>query len=993
MNIGRQWKDRLEIWNRAFEKHYLSHSIPVSLSYFTTMEHLPASQANARAFEPAPVGTSWGKKWEYGWFKTSFSVPEEWDGKRLCLFLGCGEEMLVFVNGAEAGSIDKKHTYIPITRCAKAGDTFEILAECYAGHGLRMEDGGIVGPHEITVPEPKEPQLSVKPSFAAVWNEEMFQAAMDYRCLYSLVKKLPEKSLRAMKIIEALKSFTYIADFELEEPFLTESVIEARRCLAPLMACTNGSTSPEFTVFGQSHLDMAWLWPVEETVRKTARTYSNQLNLMDEYPEYLFLLCEPPILEYLKAHYPGLHVRVMKKASEGAFIPEGALWIESDVNIPSGESLIRQFAWGRRWFRKHMNADAILAWMPDTFGFSAQLPQIMKKCGVSYFATQKLLRQDPEADPFPYNLFWWQGLDGSRVLSHIFKKNNANFDSGDLVTRWEEDRIQTENIDGMLYPFGFGDGGGGPTREMLELAKRCRNLEGAPECRMESPVRYFERALAAGVENVYAGELYLAWHRGTLTSQAKTKKGIRKAEIALKKAEYVLSALMLSGKDVREKKKELDDLWEKLLFNEFHDIAPGTSIECVHRRAEQELESVTSGAKQMIADLLGRPEGALSVCNHTSFSMRYMGHEIAPQSVKVISSPAEGRGYATARTDEATGGYILENRRMVCVISKRGEVTSVKLKGADREFMAGNGNVLLMYRDVNTCYDAWEMGSMYENLPVPLTGPVHTQLVSHPDGAAIRVEREIHASKFSQTILLGHDAESLLFITHVDWQERHKLLKVSFPVNVQATEALHEIQFGFVKRPTHDSRQHDRDQYEVCNHRYTCVCDNGGGAAVINDCKYGVSASGSDIRLTLLKSPLMPDMNADRGEHMLTYAFHPFDGAFAQSGVVKEAVSLNEGAIVFSGNASLEEGIFVSDKANIIVDTVKPSDVYENALLVRAYEAMGMQTTAGFAVSDKVVRVSQADMLEENLIDMPLISGVSVPFSAFEIKTFVLFLD
>ncbi|MBQ3488817.1 MAG: alpha-mannosidase, partial [Clostridia bacterium] len=454
MNIGRQWADRLKIWQEAFEKHYFRPWGSCALSYCTTMAHLTMDEALALPFSPAPVGMRWGKKWEYGWFRTEITVPGELRGQRVVFTLGSGEEMLVWVNGREAGAIDKQHRFITLTRCAQGGEHYEILAECYGGHGIRNEGAGIVGPDEEPVPEPPEAQQTVKASPFGSWNEEVFQVGMDYLALYSLVKKLPEKSLRAMKIVEGLKKFTFIADFELPEPELTRSVVEAGKVLQPLLACKNGSTAPEYTVFGQSHLDLAWLWPEQETIRKTARTYSNQLALMDEYDDYRFLLCEPPILEWLREHYPNVYSRVLEKTREGKFFPEGALWVEADTNIPSGESLIRQFVRGKRWFRRELGADSRIAWMPDTFGFSGALPQIMKKCGVLYFATQKLLRQDPEAEPFPYNTFWWEGIDGSRVKSHIFKKNNARFDTGDLLTRWEEDRNQQEDIDGLMYPFG-----------------------------------------------------------------------------------------------------------------------------------------------------------------------------------------------------------------------------------------------------------------------------------------------------------------------------------------------------------------------------------------------------------------------------------------------------------------------------------------------------------------------------------------------------------
>ena len=990
MKIGRQWEDRLKIWAAQFEKHYVAQAAPLEVSYFTTMEHLPFAEAVKGDFVHLSVGEKWGKKWEYAWFRTQLTVPGNLAGKRLVFTLQTAPEMLVWVNGVEAGAIDKKHTYITLTRNAVPGTVYEIYAEGYAGHGVRNEGAGIVAVGEEPVPEPPQAQVTVGKSFYAVWNEELFQVAMDYLTLYQLVQKLPDKSLRTMKIVEALKKFTYIADFELPEPQLTESVLKAGEVLKPLLACKNGSTAPEYTIFGQSHLDMAWLWPVEETMRKSARTYSNQLALMEEYEDYKFLLCEPPILEYLKELYPNVYDRVLEKVRSGAFIPEGAMWIESDTNIPSGESLIRQFVRGKRWFRNELGVDSKMAWMPDTFGFNAALPQIMKKCQIPYFATQKLVRQDPECDPFPYNVFWWEGIDGSKVLSHLFKKNNANFNSGDLITRWEEDRIQQENIDSFIFPFGFGDGGGGPTRQMVEMANRCADLEGAPRCHIESPVKFFERL--GEVDNTYCGELYLAWHRGTLTSQARTKMFIRNAESNLRILEYFLSAQLLSGRPMPENWRErLDDLWKTLLFNQFHDVATGASIKRVHETAEAQLQQVCSGCGQMMGEILGYVDSRVrkaKLYNALSWDRICRGVKIPAQSSAVVDFDAPVKDEVQACYLEQEGCYEISNRYMVCRINDRGELISVKRPGSGREYMAGAGNRFLMYKDVNTCYDAWEMGSMYEHVPMDLNEPVSVTMRQWPGKVELEVKRRLHGSELRQEIILTGNNPYLSFRAELDWQERHKLLKVAFPVNTYAKEAIHEIQFGYVKRPTHNSRQHDKDQYEVSNHRYTALTDGEVGAAVLNDGKYGVSTHDNEIRLTLLKSALMPDQTADRGFQQACYAFYPFDGAFQDSDVVRRAVEFNE-PMIGIGNMDVTTPIFLADAKNVIVETVKPADTHENALLVRAYEAMGKQTDCAFEVHDKVQRVEETDMLEENgtAVDVK-----HVHFGPFEIKTFILHL-
>ena len=989
MNIGRQWTDRLRLWAEQFEKHYYTPCAALEMEYFPTMDALRYDEAVKGPFARADVGMKWGKKWEYGWFSTRIVIPEELSGKRVVFTLNTAEEMLVWINGVESGAIDKKHKYITLSRCAEAGATYEILAECYAGHGVRNEGAGPVAYGEQSVPEPPERQVTVGKSTFGVWNEELFQVAMDYLTLYSLVQKLPEKSLRTMKIVEGLKKFTYIADFEMPEPEMTASVVEAGKVLEPLMACKNGSTAPEYTVFGQSHLDLAWLWSVEETRRKSARTYSNQLQLMEEYDDYLFLLCEGQILAYLKELYPNVYARVREKIASGAFVPEGAMWVESDTNIPSGESLIRQFVWGKRWFREELGIDSKLAWMPDTFGFSAALPQIMKKCQIPYFATQKLVRQDPEAEPFPYNVFYWEGMDGSRVLSHLFKKNNAVFQAGDLITRWEEDRIQQENIDGLIFPFGYGDGGGGPTREMVEMARRCKDLEGAPRCRMESPVKFFERQQA--VENTYCGELYLAWHRGTLTSQAKTKRGIRKAEIALRQVEFALSRYMLGGKSVEKRwTEEVKRLWEKLLFNQFHDVAPGTSIRRVHEQAERDLNEVLVGCETLLSEILGVPGAQPVVYNHLGWDRRIGGRVIGAQSCTVLNEYEHNK--AKVRFVNDNGGYYeLSNEKLICRVNQNGELTSVKRHGSDREFLSGAGNRFLLFKDVNTCYDAWELGSMYENVCVDLKGEVQVEVCEHADGAALRVMRMIGHSPLCQMIILGHDALRLDFVTEIDWQEKHRMLKVAFPVNIYTKEAIEEVQFGYVKRPTHRSKQSDRDRYEVCNHRYTVLCDGAAGAAVLNDSKYGVNTVDGEIRLTLLKAPMMPDMYADRGKQVFAYSLCPFEGDFGSSEVLRQAVELNE-SVILGGEADECGAIFVSDQKNIVVETIKPSDTEERALMVRVYEAMGRQTEVQFAVSDRVRRVLETDMLEEHGVECPLDGTLQTTFGAFEIKTFLLYL-
>jgi len=546
--------------------------------------------------------------------------------------------------------------------------------------------------------------------------------------------------------------------------------------------------------------------------------------------------------------------------------------------------------------------------------------------------------------------------------------------------------VQQENIDGLMFPYGFGDGGGGPTREMVEMQKRCADLEGAPRCRMEKPVKYFERN--ADPAETFSGELYLAWHRGTLTTQAKTKQGIRRAEIALKQLEYVLARKMLAGKAMPENwREQLDGLWKQLLFNQFHDIAPGTSIARVHERAEKELAEVIQMSRRMQSELLGEPGTEAVIHNPNGWPRTYRGMEIPAQGSAAVNYEKPPRGEAQVRYLEQEGCYELSNAHLICCVSQQGELISVKRPGSDHEYLAGIGNRFLMFKDVNTCYDAWELGSMYEQLPVELDGPVTVAMYQLSGKVELEINRTLNGSALSQYIILDADAKYLTFETEIHWKEKHKLLKVAFPVNALTNEAIHEIQFGHVKRPNHRSYRTDKDRYEVCNHRYTALCDGAHGAAVLNDSKYGVNVVNNEIRLTLLKSPMMPDQNADRGEQCFTYGFYPFDGAFADSDVARQATELNEPLL--AGNVYDDLGpILLPDAKNVIVDTIKPADTVHNALLVRVYEAMGKQVDCNFTVNPGIKKIVETDMLEEDPRD---VDASCMHFGSFEIKTLLLY--
>lgn len=1005
MKLGRQWDERLKIWDEAFVENLYRELGELSLSGFTTKAQLTWQQASKQAVKPFPCGTAWGTKWEYGWFRTQVTVPESAAGERLMLHLGAGSEMLVFVNGKERGSIDRQHNMVELTAEAVPGEKFDILAEVYAGHGIRPENGGLYARDAVPVPEPPKYQCIVGKSHFGVWREDIFQCYADYHTLYELWKTMSDRELRTMKIGEALQQFTYIADFEAEEPERSRSILQADELLKPLLESKNGDTVPEYTIFGQSHLDLAWLWTMEETKRKSARTYSNQIRLMERYPQYKFLLCSPPVLENIKTNYPGLYEQIRERVMNGQFLPEGAVYVESDTNLVGGESLIRQFIIGKRWFREEFGTDSRLAWMPDTFGFTGAMPQIMAGCGVPYFATQKLLRCDPECEQFPYNVFWWEGIDGTKILSHIYKKNNAVFNSGALRTRWEEDRNQKQEIDSFLFPFGYGDGGGGPTEIMIETANRCADLEGAPRCTMESPVAFFERLEEKDVRNTYYGELYLAWHRGTYTAQSEIKRGVRKAEYAVREAEYLAGLMRLACgyQNLSDEKivlKKLEELWKLLLVQEFHDILPGTSIQRVNEETREILERIISEGRQLAGELLRQLAGEHAVFNSLSWERSWKGLRLPACGYLKAAEPVQD-GQQPSYDPIPGDRIVFSNDFYRAEIDGLGQIVSLTDRKSGHEYAAEPLNAWRLYRDVNVDYDAWELGRMYEEMPEKLEG-THEFLAERVAGGGIDVTVTRRESHFTATQRIHLSAESprIDFETEIDWHERHRILKVDFPTTVYTKEVLEEIQFGYIKRPTHRSRQYERDLYETSHHKYAALTDGENGLAVLNDCKYGISAQDSRLSLTLLRAPVIPDMTADMGIHKFTYSILPFSGAFAQSRVTEEAYECNvevtqaasgEAAVPQTPEAAERVSFFAVEGGHVVLETCKPAFDREKGVVLRLYESKGCAGTTVLTVPDNVDHVYACNMLEETAEELTVQEGkVTLRFRAFEIKTLML---
>ncbi len=1001
MALTIEWKHRIELWEKALWDACYHPLHPLYVEGFATTEHLTPQQALQRTFHPMPPGTAWGAKWEYGWFRTRITIPPEAEGKLVVIRINTGGvESVVWINGQAAGSFGWGHTEITLARQATAGQHYEILMESYAGHG-RITVGDGPYPYGVeSVPEPGPTQCVVGESSVGIWREEVYQAAVAFSTLFDLSRLLDPLSLRACQIDEALMDATLLIDPELPEEEMLETIRAGRERMRPLLEKRNGPTMPTLFAFGHAHIDVAWLWPLVHTQRKMAATVLNQLALFEEYPEFRFLQSQPHLYWMLQQHYPEIYARFKQAVREGRVIADGGMWVEADTNLSGGESLIRQILYGRAFFRDELGVDSRVLWLPDVFGYSGALPQILKGCGMIGFATQKITWAYNGGERFPYNVFWWEGIDGSAIPAHIFTDYNSEMRPRNLVERWNT-RLQMNGIHSMIQSFGWGDGGGGPTRDHLEFYRRVQDLEGLPRVRMASPAEFFEDLFAHGLpKERYVGELYFQAHRGTYTSQARTKRGNRRSEFALREAEmWSCAARVLQGFAFTP--QSLAEQWRNLLLHQFHDILPGSSIARVYEEAEAAYGEILAAAgqtAQQAARLLAGSGKGRAAFNSLSWPRRALfatpqGEvevELPPCGWAAIPDQPENENAGSARALETKDGFVLENELLTARFNRRGELISLWDKETGREVLAGPANRLCLYKDVPTKWDAWDLDSMTEMLPVSTDEPVEIEILTAGGLAArLRLRRRLHHSTVEQVVTLRRASRRMDFVTCVDWQERHKLLKVAFPFNIHTNEVISEIQFGHLRRPNHRSRQYDADRFEICNHKWSALVEEGRGAAVLNDSKYGLSARGNTIYLSLLKSAMAPDMNADRGLQYFTYAVYCWNGSLAESDLLREAYDLNVPPLVVDGAAVTEPvSLFRLDKTNIVIETVKPAEDGSRDMILRLYEGMRTATRCTLKTTLPVQAVSQTNLLEEDAQPLDFTDGeVLLDFRPFEIKT------
>ena len=1017
----------------------------VETAFFETDEHCYQVPEGSEAWHPAMSGDQWGKEWGSAWFKGQYSVPDELHGSKLYIRAETdGVETFFWVNGKpngifthpkEAANRGNHHTLLLVDEAQK-GTVYELAFEAYASHPC-------VGtqPYQVS-----EASFSGEQRYNRIYTsinvmlcrEDVKDFVFDLRTLLQVAGSGAVDPFRRAKIENALLALFPIlvqSPNEVPEETWRTPLQEAREIMKPLLERRTSESAPKTGIIGHSHMDTAWLWTRDETIRKCARTYSNVLSLMEQYPEYTFIQSSAFHAELMRRHYPDIFEGMKKRIAEGRWEINGGVWIESDCNLVSGESLIRQFLVGQRYTRKHFNYTADVFWLPDTFGYSAAIPQIMAGTQVRYFLTTKLSWND--TNHFPYDTFYWNGLDGTKVLTH-FNTIHCWPDAATLIDRVyaSHNAIAHKRVnDSRLVSYGFGDGGGGPQYEMIEMARRSADLEGVPKTEHTTASRFMHELEAQAVNPPeHVGELYFEGHRGTLTQMHQIKRNNRKAEFALRNLELIESISGTNGGHID--RDRLSSLYELLLINQFHDILPGTSIPEVHDRAITEVGQVIKDAESATVDLLNEmvtgdtDDQAVTIWNTLSWdrsgTISIEGISLHNQtpvdeslpfqhltdvfgSEKLLigqtSIPAIGsRIFALKELSKEPSKFsspfhydestcTLDGPHAFIRFDEYGYIDSFIHKASGRE-LRGSGhplNAFLMGEDLPGAWDNWDIDrDIFEKLQLQTRLVSRAVVANGPLQFRIRNEYEIgQQSSITQHMVFHSDSAKVDFETVIVWQEKHQLLKVAFDINLLVNQARHEVQFGHVERPTHTNTTNDQAMFEVCAHKWTDLSENRFGVALLNDCKYGVSVLGSDMELTLHKGGTHPDPRGDAGIHSVTYSLLPHESGFTSDSVIRPAYELNSPVLSVRGRSVAQEHSFLAIAApNVIIEAVKPAED-DDAYVIRLYEAERsavISTTLTFNKLPK--RVVITNMLEEEQQELSLIDcSVSLDFRPFEIKT------
>ncbi|MDA4892695.1 glycosyl hydrolase-related protein [Streptomyces sp. MS2A] len=973
-----------------------SARVPLEISaHALPGEPIAPADGLALDYEPFAAGQQWGPAWGTTWFRVRGEVPAAWAGRRVEAVIDLGFdvnmtgfqcEALVYRRGADGEpvpvkSLNPRNQWVPVVPVAEGGESVELFLEG-ASNPVLLDYHPFLPTQEgdIRTSSP-EPLYRIRHMDLAVFESEVFELALDVEVLLELQAELPETSPRRMRILQALDDALDVLDLQR----ITDTAADARERLAPALESPADASAHRIAAVGHAHIDSAWLWPVRETIRKVARTTSSMTTLLEEEPEFRYGMSSAQQYAWVKEHRPEVFARIKDAVAEGRFLPLGGMWVESDTVMPTGESLVRQFSHGQRFFEREFGIRSRGVWLPDSFGYSPALPQLMRRAGFEWFFTQKISWN--QRNVFPHHTFDWEGIDGSRIFTHFppmdtYNSQLSGMEVAKASRQFKENRVATMSI----APVGWGDGGGGTTREMTGKAARMASLEGAAQVEWKHPDDFFDDAKAELPDPaVWVGELYLELHRGTLTSQHATKALHRWAEQALIEAElWAATAAVRRG--TRYPHDELDRLWQLVLLHEFHDILPGTSIAWVHREAVEVLGGVLDDARG-ISDAARR-----ALAGEGDRRLRFTPTSVGLGAGAVaLGAAAVDAPDAVATLAEEDGGFRLENELVSILVSAEGLITSAVDRASGRDAIpAGRpANLFQLHQDFPNMWDAWDIDRYYRNRVEDLTGVSSISASVEGGAAVVVVERAFSESRLTQTIVLQPGSRTVLLRNDIDWHETEKLLKLAFPLDVFARETLAETQFGFQRRATHVNTSWEAAKFETSMHRFVLAQEEDFGVALVNDSIYGYDTSreveGDDVtttvRLSLLRAPRFPDPETDHGSHEIEVGLVVgADAAIATA----EGIRMNALPTEVRGADEVEPLVRVTGPG-IVVSSVKLADDRSGDVIVRVYESLGRRTTGEVEVGFPHDGIREVTLIEDEL-DEPRTGG-ALSLRPFEVRT------
>ncbi|MCB5182656.1 alpha-mannosidase [Streptomyces antimicrobicus] len=951
-----------------------SHRLPLTVERWDVPgEPVPVAEALAAPYGPCAVGDAWGPAWGTTWFKVTGTVPAEYAGRTVEAVLDLGfdrmmpgfqcEGLVHGADGSELKGLNPYNDWVRVADRAEGGERIEWYVEAAANPVLVAHTPTYEGDRRTSG---EQPLYRLARMELVVFETEVWDLVQDLDVLGELMDQLDAADARRYGILRAVERALDALDLE----DVPGTAAAARGELAGVLATPAAPSAHRISAVGHAHIDSAWLWPLRETVRKVARTTANVVQLMDDHPEFVFAMSQAQQLAWLKEHRPELFERIKKKIADGQFVPVGGMWVESDTNMVGGEAMVRQFLYGKKFFLEEFGIEPREVWLPDSFGYTAALPQIVRLAGARWFLTQKISWS--QTNRFPHHTFWWEGIDGTRVFTHFPPVDTYNCDLGGAQLAHAARNYREKGRGSRsLAPFGWGDGGGGPTREHLARARRQRDLEGSPRVEIERPDAFFEAAHAEYPDApVWAGELYLELHRGTYTSQARAKQGNRRSESLLREAELWAATAAVRVPGYAYPYEDLERIWKTVLLHQFHDILPGSSIAWVHREARatyvqvrEELAALTLAAQLALAGQGTTP----------------LVFNCAPHARRGV--PAGGAGLPVPAEVPVTveerhgGGYVLANGRLLVEVDGRGLLVSAYDLRGRRESVAPGAaaNLLQIHPDFPTMWDAWDVEAFYRNNVTDLVDVDALEVTQDtPEAATVTVTRSFGSSTATQSVTLRAGSGTVDLTTTVDWHEREKFLKAAFPLDVSAERTASETQFGHVFRPTHTNTSWDAAKFEICAHRWIHAEEPGWGVALANDATYGHDVTRSvrpdggrttTVRLSLLRAPRYPDPETDQGTHTLRHALVP--GATIDD-AVREGHWLNLPERVVPGAGPVAPLVAVDQDA-VVVEALKLAEDRSGDVLVRLYESRGGRASAVLTPGFEAVAATATDLLERPL--------------------------